>query len=162
MHKISGDKVQMLTEFKATVAWCWDVECSSRGRSLVGPLSWLGALCLYNSCCKTNTECHFHLLPFFIKAKSSWDFFWLVKILTNVSLSWKQNGINKTFEKPRIRVLLTKHCSYWWRVVTVCSSRPRDPAFHPLHWSRSPKGNLLRYIPQWHSQRREVNLLHLT
>ena len=34
-------------------------------------------------------------------------------------------------------------------MVTVCSSRPRDTAFHALHWPRSPKDNPLRYVQGW-------------
>ena len=38
--------------------------------------------------CQTNTECYFHFLPFFIKAKSSLDFFQLAKTDTTEGL-WK-------------------------------------------------------------------------
>lgn len=72
--KLQWLDAEMLSVVPGEGAW-WGHSCGS------------GALCLYNSCCKINTECYFHLLPFSIKAKSFWDFFWSVKIRTNVGHS---------------------------------------------------------------------------
>ena len=83
-------------------AWCWDAECGSWGRSLVGPLSLL-VMCddLRNSSLQDKGWSRCLLFAFFspkIK-KCSTDFFQLAKTGTSISLLWMWNGIKWTYKK---------------------------------------------------------------
>lgn len=70
MHKINQDKARMLTdtvESYGWLRWCW---VQSWAKEPGGGYSccsvWAASV---TACCKTNTECYFCFLTFFIKAK---------------------------------------------------------------------------------------------
>ena len=70
----------------------------SGGATLTAP----GMGCLNKGSCKTNTKCHFHLLPFCVKVKSPSELFQLAKKGTRI-------GVNPTFKKWGIAI---NHCRF--------------------------------------------------
>lgn len=66
-----------------------------------------GMCCLDNPCCKTNTECYFYFLPFFVKVNILFGVFWLTKTGTNVGFFYKSSDVMQTFETQEILTFVT-------------------------------------------------------
>lgn len=96
-------------QFKAMGAWCWDAECHSQGKSLMGPLLMLGVHAASRMACwETNAEHYFHLF-FCKKRKSFLDFFQLGKTDTDgffVKVKWQNTIFWKAWDT----------CSKWREV----------------------------------------------
>ena len=76
MHQINQGKAQMLTD---TAQSSENAECSSRGRTLVVPLSLLRVGTASKTNCKINAECYFHFSSVFVKAKIFFGFLLISK-----------------------------------------------------------------------------------
>lgn len=75
MHRINGDKAQMLTDaVPSSGAGCSDADCGLGGTSLVGPLSLPGVRAAPIRVLQNNAECNFRVLLFCIQAKVFWRF----------------------------------------------------------------------------------------